>query len=124
MTDPVSDSGVRAAIANELRLLTPAVRRSAAQVESLLHKDFVEFGASGRRWDRAAMLAAIGGELTDDETPEVSEVHGVRLADTVVLLTYLTGQPGRRVRRSSLWRKTDDDVWRLYFHQGTIVSPS
>lgn len=116
------DKDVERVIANELRLLTPEVRRSAEQVESLLHPDFFEFGSSGRRWDRPAMVAAIGDELTDGEVPDVSEMRGVRLADTVVLVTYLSDRPDRRVRRSSLWRKADDGTWRVYFHQGTLLT--
>ena len=40
---------IQAAIACELRLLDPAVRRAADQVEAMLDPEFVEFGASGRR---------------------------------------------------------------------------
>jgi hypothetical protein len=115
----VADEDVAWVISSELRLLRPAVRRSAVAVERLLHPDFFEFGASGRSWDRAATIAVIGNELTDG-VPTVSEVNGVRLADTVVLVTYVTAQADRRTRRSSLWRKVEDGTWRLYFHQGTI----
>ncbi|HEX4226449.1 MAG TPA: nuclear transport factor 2 family protein [Pseudonocardiaceae bacterium] len=116
------DEDVAWVISAELRLLTPEVRRSAAEVERLLHPDFVEFGASGRRWDRAEMIAAIGEELTDGEVPAVSAVNGVRLADAVVLVTYVTERPDRRARRSSLWRRVNDGTWRLYFHQGTVLT--
>lgn len=115
------DDDVRRVIEQERRLLTAEVRRSAAEVDRLLHPDFVEFGASGRRWDRSAMIAAIGTELTDDEPPVVSAMTGARPADTVVLLTYQTERSGRRVRRSSLWCREQDGTWRLYFHQGTPV---
>ncbi|MBB5906283.1 nuclear transport factor 2 family protein [Actinoalloteichus hymeniacidonis] len=117
MSEPMVGKDVERVIGNELRLLTPAVRRSAEQVEKLLHPDFVEFGSSGRRWDRRAMVAAIGNELTDSEAPDVAEMRG--LSDAVVLVTYLTDRTGRRARRSSLWRKADDGTWLLYFHQGT-----
>lgn len=53
------DSATRAAVDNELRLLDPRTRRSPERVAELLHPDFTEFGASGRAWDRASMLAAI-----------------------------------------------------------------
>jgi hypothetical protein len=114
-----SDADVQQVMDSELRLLTPAVRRSPAAVEALLHPEFVEFGASGRRWDRPAMVAAIGAGLTDGTVPEVSEVRGVRLAESVVLVTYVTRRPGQRVRRSSLWRRNAAGTWQLYFHQGT-----
>lgn len=124
MTESVVDEDVQWVIDNEHQLMKPDVRRSAEQVERLLHPDFFEFGASGRRWDRQTMVAAIGGELTDDEAPTVSEMKGVRLAEPVILVTYLTERPDRRARRSSVWHKVDDGTWRLYFHQGTVVTTS
>jgi hypothetical protein len=53
----VDHEDIRAAVTGELRLLEPAVRGSAAEVEALLHPEFFEFGGSGRHWDRAAMVA-------------------------------------------------------------------
>ena len=46
-------------VRRERQLLDPAVRARADQVETLLHPDFVEYGASGRVWDRAAIIAAL-----------------------------------------------------------------
>lgn len=116
------DEELRAVVECELRLLSPRVRRSADAVDGLLHPDFVEFGASGRVWDREAMLAAITGpELTPGDAAIVSELAATRLADDVVHLTYITRRAGRRVRRSSLWCKTDAGTWGLFFHQGTPI---
>ncbi|MEU6646416.1 nuclear transport factor 2 family protein [Saccharomonospora sp. NPDC046836] len=108
-------------MSRERALLTPDVRCSAEQVDLLLHPDFFEFGASGRRWERSAMITAMAAEPADDEPLVVSEMEGAQVADDVVLVTYVTEEPGRRARRSSLWRKADDGTWRLYFHQGTPV---
>ncbi|QGV81457.1 DUF4440 domain-containing protein [Streptomyces ficellus] len=125
-------SGVEAAIAGELRLLDPAVRASRAEAARLLHPDFTEVGASGRRWTRQAMLDALPGmapapALPADGPPvEVSGMTGVQLAPDVVHLTYETAGGGHRVRRSSLWRRdpagrAGGGDWRLYYHQGTPV---
>lgn len=114
--------GVQVAVDNELRLLDPAVRRSPTAVDGLLHPEFTEFGASGRRWDQESMTAEIGeADMTPHEAPVASEVRGVRLADGIVQVTYVTESQGRRARRSSLWLRSDDGAWRLYFHQGTPV---
>ncbi|WP_328523289.1 nuclear transport factor 2 family protein [Kribbella sp. NBC_00359] len=104
----------------ELSLLRPDVRSSAQAVEALLDPDFVEVGASGRRWDRPAMVAALSsGEITDPEPIHATEVAGVQLADDLVHVTYVSRRTGGApVRRSSLWRRTDG-TWRLYYHQGT-----
>ncbi|MFG3508414.1 DUF4440 domain-containing protein [Streptomyces sp. NPDC047821] len=117
-------TGVEEAVAGELRLLDPAVRTSRTQAARLLHPDFTEVGASGRRWGRDDMLAALPGMTGGDPggpRHEVSGMTGVQLAPDVVHLTYETVMEGRRARRSSLWRRSPDGVWRLYHHQGTPV---
>ncbi|NUR99850.1 MAG: nuclear transport factor 2 family protein [Kribbellaceae bacterium] len=106
----------------ELRLLLPEVRGDAAQVDLLLDPEFVEVGASGRLWDRASIVAALAsGEIIDAEPIEATEVAGVRLADDLVHVTYVSRRSGgTAVRRSSIWRRTRG-AWRLYYHQGTPV---
>jgi hypothetical protein len=117
------DDGVRAAVDGEMRLLTPEVRGSAELIDVLLDPEFAEVGASGRLWDRPAIVAALAsGEITDADPIEVSEVAGVRLADDLVHVTYLSRRSGgTAVRRSSIWRRTAG-TWRLYYHQGTPAS--
>ncbi|WP_444852303.1 nuclear transport factor 2 family protein [Streptomyces sp. NPDC000229] len=99
---------------------------SRTEAARLLHPDFVEVGASGRRWSRDEMLAALPGMAGGDpgeEWYEVSGMTGVPLAPGLVHLTYETVVEARRVRRSSLWRRDPDSggAWRLYYHQGTPV---
>ncbi|MFE7516351.1 DUF4440 domain-containing protein [Streptomyces sp. NPDC057540] len=117
-------SGVAEAIARELRLMSPAVR-SSALAEQLLDPEFVEVGASGRRWDRQSMLSALAtmeGAADDGPVYVPSEITGTELAPGIVHLTFETVLDGRRARRSSIWRKTDEESgWRMYYHQGTPV---
>ncbi|WP_328409567.1 nuclear transport factor 2 family protein [Streptomyces violaceus] len=119
---PEHDPAVESAIDRELALLSPEVRRSPERVGALLHPDFHEFGASGRHWGRAAIIALLA-ETTDAESPPVvtSRMHGVRLAPDLVHLTFDTEHDGRRAHRSSLWRRTEAG-WLLYFHQATPFS--
>ncbi|WP_406281787.1 DUF4440 domain-containing protein [Streptomyces sp. NBC_00209] len=114
---------VRAAMAGELRLLDPAVRASPEAVTELLDPDFAEFGASGRRYDRASVLVVTSAVEDDDPGPDVSELRGTLLAPDLVHLTYVTERNGLLFRRSSLWRRTGER-WRLYFHQGTPAGPA
>lgn len=118
---PGDGAFLREVMDREIRLLDPGVRRSAAEVEGLLHPDFVEFGSSGRQWTRNEMLSAIGGELTGDEPPATYDMRAVRLADSVVHVTYVSVHANRHVRRSSLWCGSEDGEWGLYFHQGTVI---
>jgi hypothetical protein len=116
------DGDLRSAIDGELRLLQPLVRRSRADVDALLDPEFAEFGASGRRWSRAEILASLAGE--DRETAAAAhDLRAVRIAEDVVLVTYVSDDGERRCNRSSLWRLTPAG-WRVYFHQGTPIPGS
>ncbi|WP_329117056.1 nuclear transport factor 2 family protein [Streptomyces sp. NBC_01465] len=116
---------VAAAIAGELRLLDPSVRSSRALAAQLLDPEFVEVGASGRRWTYEEMLAALPGmrgAAQDGPRAEVSGMAGVLLAPGLVHLTYETAFGEERARRSSIWRREQGSSdWRLLYHQGTPV---
>ncbi|MGN9757847.1 nuclear transport factor 2 family protein [Streptomyces sp. SD31] len=121
MTD-VRTPAVEAAIEGELRLLQPEVRSSPELLGELLHPEFREFGASGRDWDRTSIIESLLAGTDPGPRPVVvSRMEGVQLAPDVVHLTFDTEDNGRRVHRSSLWRRTGDG-WRMYFHQGTLFS--
>lgn len=113
------ETAVEAAIEGELRLLDPKTRRSPELVGALLHPDFHEFGASGRIWDRASIIASLAADDSGGRPIATSHMKGVRLAPDLVHLTFDTDHNGRRAHRSSLWRLTGQG-WQLYFHQGTL----
>lgn len=102
-----------------MKLLEPDARKSTEAVLSLLHEEFREFGASGAIWDRHSIATALSGDPGVGVT--VHEMHGARLGDDVVLVTYAAEAAGRTMLRSSIWVRGDDG-WRLYFHQGTARS--
>lgn len=113
---------MQAAIESELRLLDPEVRASPARVLELLDPEFVEFGASGRRWDVESVLEVTsGGSVSADSPVKVSLMTGVLLAPGVVHLTYFADNQGRKAWRSSVWRLTESG-WRMFFHQGTLAA--
>ncbi|WP_406472340.1 DUF4440 domain-containing protein [Streptomyces sp. NBC_01615] len=118
--DAAVEGAVEGAIAGELRLLDPEIRRSPERVGALLHPDFQEFGASGRIWDRASIIASLAADDDSDGRPiATAHMKGVQLAPDLVHLTFDTDHNGRRAHRSSLWRLTGQG-WQLYFHQGTL----
>jgi hypothetical protein len=109
----------------EQRLLDPTARRNAALVAPLLADDFIEFGASGRVFDKASILEDLKTEpsrpaslLTDFAIRELSP--------TIILATYRAtrlnpdGEPISQSRRSSLWAHVNGQ-WQITFHQGTPV---
>ncbi|MBB5961382.1 hypothetical protein FHS22_000620 [Planomonospora venezuelensis] len=116
------EDSVRAAIAGEIRLLDREVRSSAVLMDQLMDPEFTEIGASGRLWDRASLVAALSEDPDPSTVPiTVSDMEGELLAPGIVHLTYVSDDNGRRARRSSIWRRSEQG-WRLYFHQGTLSS--
>ena len=117
-----ADQDVQAVIELELQLLKPEVRAEPGAADALLHPDFSEFGASGRRWGRTEMIAALAAEQPAGEELVITttEMAGTRLADDVIHLTYVSQRAGQRALRSSIWLRTPAG-WRVYFHQGTLV---
>ena len=87
---------------------------SADDAAPAIAPDFLEHGASGRTYDRAAALAA----LARPRSPVEASDFAVRsISPTVALVTYRT--PGSL--RASLWR-LDNATWRIVFHAGTPMS--
>ncbi|UJW87097.1 nuclear transport factor 2 family protein [Devosia sp. SL43] len=112
----------------EQALHRPEVRASRAAVEALLDEGFMEFGSSGRVYDRASVIERLPREKprADADLPEVLDFEARALAPDIVLVTYrsvsvVSDGTERSVLRSSIWRQGGDD-WRMVFHQGTIVS--
>jgi hypothetical protein len=92
------DPDLAAVIELEQRLLEPGVRRDRDAVERLLHEDFCEFGASGRVFDREAIIDAL--LASDGRTAKAWGFQATRLGPDAVLLTYQTDTPSLR---TSVW---------------------
>jgi ribonuclease HI len=106
-----------------LALETALARRDLAALPggpgAVLHEEFLEVGASGRRWTRAETLAILADAA--EIQVAIDEVAFLELASDVVLLTYrLHGPdgPGPATIRSSIWVRTGTR-WQVRFHQGT-----
>lgn len=107
-----------AVIGLEEELLTPEVRADRDRVAALLHPDFVEFGSSGREWDRAGIISALAEDPGDRR--RMVDARVTPMSSYSVLLTYrVLGDPGSL--RSSVWQREADGRWRLRFHQGTAA---
>jgi hypothetical protein len=107
----------------ETRLLHPDIRRDPTQAAALIADDFLEIGASGRTYNKSAIL-----ELLQTEPPlppiTLSDFHARPLADNIILVTYRTtrhdasGHPSTSAKRSSIWIYRDSR-WQVTFHQAT-----
>ncbi|MEU8507433.1 DUF4440 domain-containing protein [Streptomyces brevispora] len=116
------ERSVRAAVEGELRLLDPDVRALPDAVTALLDPEFIELGASGRRYDGVSILVVTSADGGRAPVPiAATDMSGTLLAPGLVHLTFMTESDDGRVRRHSIWRRTESR-WRLYFHQGTPVN--
>ena len=111
-----TEADLREVVERELALLEPDVRRDAERVLALLHPDFLEYGASGRVWDRASITGVTSGT----DTPiQATDLHTRYLGADAVLVTYRSREPGREALRSSVWLRDPGAGWLLLLHQGT-----
>ncbi|TQJ30625.1 DUF4440 domain-containing protein [Microbacterium sp. SLBN-146] len=108
---------VRAA---EEELLTSATRHDAERLAELLHPDFEEVGRSGRRWNRADIIAALLQE-SDRPTPRTDEWDVQGIAPDVVLATFRVEGRERASWHASIWVLFEGKP-RLRYHQGTFVA--
>jgi hypothetical protein len=100
----------------EQQLMRPSVRASPDQVARLLADEFIEFGSSGRVYDKRQIVELLQQEQGRAKQPTVADFSARRLAADVILLTYRVVES--RTIRSSIWKFADGE-WRMVFHQGT-----
>ena len=119
-----SDINIDTFLSLEQALHRPEVRRSREAVDGLLADGFVEFGSSGRVYDRAFMIDALALEIptANSGPPKVTDFTARALAPNTVLVTYRSiGSDERNVLRSSVWTLNGGN-WQMLFHQGTAVA--
>ena len=105
----------------ESRLLKSKFRSSSDFLEKILHKDFLEIGASGKTYNKEQTIYLLTRE--PEFTAEATDFRFFHIAEGVALLTYslntISPKSGTRYSiRSSVW-KLENDNWKLVFHQGT-----
>jgi hypothetical protein len=104
----------------ERELLAHAVRVSSRAAE-LLADDFIEFGSSGRVFDKAKILAALASEIDNPLSSNATDFKVMRLGPDTALVTYRTyrnAEPSIGALRSSIWKRHNGQ-WQMIFHQGT-----
>lgn len=115
----------------EQKLHRPEVRRSPDAVRALLADEFIEFGSSGRVYNKASIVEALAEESMAEAAlvPDVYDFAVHSIASDAVLVTYRSsryrpdGTGARTTLRSSIW-KLIEGRWQMTFHQGTIVPPT
>ena len=107
----------------EERILDPAVRADPAQIRALLAPEFVEFGASGRVFDRDGIVATLAAESPRRAAARQTRGFKLRLlAPGAALTTWrVKRDDGIETLRSSVWQQ-QDGRWLMVFHQGTLAA--
>jgi hypothetical protein len=106
----------------EESILDPAVRADPARLRALLTPEFMEFGASGRVFDRDGIVATLAAERP--RTARQARGFKVRLVAPGAALTTWRVQrdDGVETLRSSVWQQQADGRWLMVFHQGTLAA--
>ena len=107
----------------EESLLEPSVRKTE-RVSELLAEGFVEFGSSGRVFNKAQILAALRAESGVKVTASHFQVQ--LLAPQTALVTYRACRHAEtpvHTLRSSVWQQLRGQ-WQMVFHQGTVTASS
>ena len=108
-----------ALLALERELLSSAARRSRDRLKALLADDFVEFGSSGRVYDRNAVIEVLG-QSDESETFEIEDFRLVTSDEVTAFVSYrcvARSEAGQVLRTSN----RIDNRWQMVFHQGTNV---
>jgi hypothetical protein len=107
----------------EVGLHQPHVHSDVGRLDALLHDSFLEFGRSGRSYNKADILREL--PLRQSAVTLWSQDFSLaEIADGVALLTYKSadldanGAMSRHTLRASLWQRTARG-WQMRFHQGT-----
>jgi hypothetical protein len=100
----------------------PEFGTTRGELESMVDDDFWEVGASGRRYTRNYILEVLESraQTPEEDLWETSDFRCQELAAGLYLLTYTLRQGERVTRRTTIWRRSEDD-WKIVFHQGTLV---
>ena len=96
------------------------IRKSPEAAAALLADGFIEFGSSGRIWNKASIVESMRREEPQEREIIVEDFVAEELAPDVVLVTYTsrTSTATQSTLRSSIW-KSIATKWQLVFHQGT-----
>ena len=108
----------------EEELLQPEARRSTERLSALLADDFMEFGSSGRVYNKEQVIAALSTETPTKHT--LTDFESKMLSDNVALVKYRAARRSKaaaspeQTLRSSIWRRSNGQ-WQMVFHQGTLA---
>lgn len=104
----------------EESLLDPELRADPVRIEALIADAFVEFGSSGRVWDKADVVRELPAEsgLSFSLCEFTATPLGSKLVHATYRVSIRDSDSVRHSLRSSLWI-FQSGRWQVLFHQGT-----
>ncbi len=117
-----SSSPLDDVMALELEVQDAQCRASQSRLAEIFAPDFVEIGASSRRWDLDSTLQMLRDDAQDPDVAgiEVRDLRARYLTPDVIQVFWTSHRAGRRARRTSIWRRHQGQ-WQLVYHQGTPI---
>lgn len=120
---PVDADLAQLLISQELALLRPEVRGSAAALDRLIADDFHEIGANGSAFGKEEVISRLPSENGVGFAARDFALR--RVAEDVVVLLYRAERSVQGMTAASLrssWWRRESDGWRMVFHQGTPLA--
>jgi hypothetical protein len=109
-------------VAREPLFHRPELGTTRADFAAQMAPDFWETGASGRRYERDAVLDTLADRWSrpHDDPWETGEFRVREVGPETYLLTYTLRQEERVTRRATIWQRVPGG-WQVVYHQGTLV---
>jgi hypothetical protein len=121
MADTQADEDARTVLEGERLLLSPDASRE--DLETWLHPDFTEVIRDGRLFTRSEVITLLTAPGYVRTPWTVGDMKQDRVADSAILVTYVSEEGDVRRRHATLWLRVGSD-WRAYFHQATAILPA
>lgn len=106
----------------EKKLLTFQTRDSSDYLSEILSEEFIEFGSSGKTYNKKEIIKS----LQNENTPRMSltSFKRIQLCKEYYLVTYKAVKEDENEKiysnRSSIWKK-EKEKYQIIFHQGTLI---
>ena len=95
---------------------------SKINLENRLSVNFYEYGKSGVIYDRDRTIYMLS-TMRNNKNITIDNFSATLLDENVIIAHYLSQDidSGQYALRTSIWKK-EDDLWKMFFHQGTPCS--
>ncbi len=98
----------------EKALLSNEVRRNVEALSELIADDFIEFGKSGKVWNKGDVLASL--PLENEIQYEIANFRVTFETSSIVCVEYQLSEDGEISLRRSIW-KFIDERWQMVLHK-------